>query len=500
MVQKIKIANKVAKVSTDVRIDDVRGQYYTHVVGGYTPFVSSLSQYIRTSVPIEAVSGNQFDIAFDTGNAAFYSNMCVVVEIPQIALGDLVVVPNTPIVPVPGHGLIRYCKYPGVRLFARVELLVNKKVVESYTADNVIDYRFNEIDVAKQVAFDRCVGQEQIGACKYAYNADQTGVPIANDQQLWGAFGNGPQTPKNVQPTLTLAIPILFNAFRDSSIINVDKFLSINQRSLRVTFPMMSDIVSHYINMPIAVPPPSFRFTSITVFTRAIFVDPEMVELYSRSQKTLVRNYQTMTSTITSTDVQTFSLDRIQYPVEAMYVKFVPVENTVAATSLSGSNIPTYDFWYVPAKLTRTITPISFISVTPLGAMFQNGVTYESWSMADLVDNLSLSILNVNLYSGPVVPTFMSAFVPWDERSILQSAPYPGSYVFNFSQCYRGDLTRGAAGYLDFTVATQKTMQFQLKNASLTSPVRMIIGVRFLNYYEPLASGNGIQYAFSVQV
>ncbi len=187
----------------------------------------------------------------------------------------------------------------------------------------------------------------------------------------------------------------------------------------------------------------------------------------------------------------------IKYPIECMYVRFVPKVNSVAATTLSGSNIPTYDYWYIPAAVTKTVLPVSFLGVNPVTSVaYQNSVTYQFYETTEIIQGLQMLLQDVDIYSGVLDPQMLSSYSPFIERSTHSSTPWPGSYVFNFSQNFRGDLVRTAAGYADFTEFTNKLLNYQSAVISETFPCTMVLSCKYLNFYQAQAN-NIIEYAYA---
>jgi hypothetical protein len=482
-------ARNIACLSGPPEFGDVSSQYYSYIEATYKPFVSVLSQYVRTNLQQKDISqGTLLECAFDTGNSTFIGDLMVMVQFPQVTLSSLTVVPGMTIQPIPGYGRIRYCAYPGLRLFSQVNMVINGKIVEQYNPNNAIDFFFHELDVNKRETFARCVGQQQLQLAPYSWAFDQYQNPIVPDKQLYTYYSDGPQTPRNVQPPLTMAIPLLFNWVRDNEIAISTDYMNINVRSVQFQVVPMSQIVSHYADAPIAVPSAGFTFTAASVYARSIFMNTEVASLFTRKQRYMVRTWRTYTQPYTAAAPNApgqFSLDAVKFPVECMYVKFIPNINATEASTLSGANIPSYDYWYIGAQITKSSLPISVMSTNATtGAVFQNSISYQFGSMADVVQNIDLSVQEVDLYDGAIDTTTAGQYLPVVESSIQRGAPYPGTYVFSFSQRYKGDFSRTAAGYMDFTLFGDKNLTFGSNIISPAFPVTMIISVKCLNFID----------------
>lgn len=129
---------------------------------------------------------------------------------------------------------VRYCEYPGQRLFKKVKFEVNGNPLDDYTPEAMMMYQKFKVVPAKQVGWMRLVGQEVpidaytdlmsvAGQASYPASAGHvsslggTGVtakagPAAavHTARKLQQVVNGPQTPKAVQPPLEMWVPLIF--------------------------------------------------------------------------------------------------------------------------------------------------------------------------------------------------------------------------------------------------------------------------------------------------
>jgi len=133
---------------------------------------------------------------------------------------------------------VRYCEFPGERLFKDVQFNVNGNPLDEYTAMAAIFFQKFCVPPGKQVGWNRLVGQENPIPCyselcsingtsqwpSVAVNLTQFGTttpaPVSpvNDvitARRLGSIVNGPQTPQATQPALDMWIPLLFWFNRD---------------------------------------------------------------------------------------------------------------------------------------------------------------------------------------------------------------------------------------------------------------------------------------------
>lgn len=133
------------------------------------------------------------------------------------------------------QNLVRYCEYPGERLFSKISFEVNNNPLDEYDSEVQAMCRKFEIGDEKLVGYKRLVGQEvaRDGYTALSYStvsdSDANGtaaqlasaVPVIADagngrtgnidiSRQKVAVCNGPQTPKVVQPALDLWVPLKF--------------------------------------------------------------------------------------------------------------------------------------------------------------------------------------------------------------------------------------------------------------------------------------------------
>ena len=106
---------------------------------------------------------------------------------------------------------MRWCAFPGERLFQRVQQEVNGNPLDEYTFHAVNMYREFRIAPNKRLGWDRCVGQEvpQDGFVRQNNWASNGANPMAH--RLLARVANGNQTPSGQKSgSLEMFIPLLF--------------------------------------------------------------------------------------------------------------------------------------------------------------------------------------------------------------------------------------------------------------------------------------------------
>lgn len=491
-------AKRLARLADGAEIDDLQNCPYTSFIAGrYVPFVSAMSVYTRQAISLlPGTAEKNISVQIDAGNANFIGDLMIQVEIPQIALADLDFSPLWPIWPAEGYGQIRYCQFPGIRLFEEVSLVYNGVVSETYTWENVIEMMQHEMDENKRIAFEKCVGQQQMRGGPMSWSFDSEGAPVAPGVQLWQFYTDGPQTPKNVQGPLTLCIPIMFTVFRDESIA-IPNSLDANKRELRIKMTNLNNVVSHYNDAPVGTLKSTFQISAATLYTRCIYMNPQIASLFTARKKTLVRSWKTIRVLSNLPGLVSRTLDELKNPVEAMYARFVPQENLVAATSMAADNVSTYDYYYVAARVTKKLQKQSFIGVASDTTMFQNMLVMQMPSFTSPVLSIGLTVGETEFFAGRMSAVAAGPYLSFVESSVLRQPVHHGAFVFNFAQSYRGDRSRTASGYIDMARLGNKRLNWETNVVSADYPVYLLLSIRSLNVFEPRDDGT-TSYAFQV--
>jgi hypothetical protein len=160
---------------------------------------------------------------------------------------------------------VRYCEYPGQRLHKRVKFNVNGNPLDEYTDVAYMYYQKFHVAPGKQVGWKRLTGQEvpvtgysdlktitavnQYQTAATAF-ADVSGiaivgaprVPTTNTRQSVSLL-NGPQTAKEIQPTLDLWTPLIFWFNRDSRLAIPSISIPYGQRFIDITVADQNEIV-----------------------------------------------------------------------------------------------------------------------------------------------------------------------------------------------------------------------------------------------------------------
>lgn len=285
---------------------------------------------------------------------------------------------------------VRYCEYPGERLFTRVKFDVNGNPLDEYTIDAMMFYQKFRVAPGKETGWKRLMGQEipldavsdvcsVAGASPYpaavsnlTYNG--TAVPAAaapsnslETNRKLGKILNGPQTPKATQPQLDLWIPLLFWFNRDSRLSVASVSIPYGQRFITVYINQQSNLVftapgnlflrlvteswnnsdgtaagtgalnyhRYQTQTPVLLSNSSVSSSQsipgMELYINNIFVNPEIHDIYiKRIGFSLIRVHRYQSNRV-NTNQNELLMSQLKWPVETLFVGLRPTWNIDSA-------------------------------------------------------------------------------------------------------------------------------------------------------------------------
>lgn len=297
------------------------------------------------------------------------------------------------------RNFVRYCEYPGNRLFKLVKFDVNGNPLDQY--DQMVPTMLEKFCTLphKRVGHDRLVGQEvpvvgykpvtsatvkdpdtntpntiskftkgqsnqTVGL--YASNALASATAVSHalsssenvfdvSRELMHVV-NGPQTPKPIQPPLEIWNKLRFWFNEDVRLSIPSVSIPFGQRYITIDLASQSDLLfeAPSIFVKKVVDNENNRTTSYTPYFRAngvndvtvenielyinnIFVNPEIHDIYiKRIGFSLIRVFRQHTQTCSQSGTEEKLLSQLKWPVEYMFVGLRPRWNVTGVTNLTG--------------------------------------------------------------------------------------------------------------------------------------------------------------------
>lgn len=298
------------------------------------------------------------------------------------------------------RNLVRYCEYPGNRLFKLVKFDVNGNPLDQY--DQMIPTMLEKFCTLphKRIGHDRLVGQEvpitgyKPVKCASVKDADSntpttiTRFGKGQSNQTVGLYNspavalnttlgttlssinttydvsrelmqvvNGPQTPKPIQPPLEIWNKLRF-WFNDDVRLSIPSVsIPFGQRYITIDLASQTDLVyespSIFVkkvdnsdNAQKVTFTPYYRTNGISdltienieLYINNIFVNPEIHDIYiKRIGFSLIRVYRQHTQTCSQSVSEEKLLSQLKWPIEYMFVGLRPRWNTTGVTNQTGT-------------------------------------------------------------------------------------------------------------------------------------------------------------------
>ena len=232
------------------------------------------------------------------------------------------------------QNLFRWCSYPGERLLKKVKFEVNGNPLDEYTSDSTNFHREFLVQPNKELAWDRCVGQEE-PELGFADQPNWVGsgiaaADVAHRTAVTTTSGN--QTPTGAKTTdLELFIPLLFWCNRDPRLAVPSVAIPYGQRFITVELASAEELVGEVgrgANLDLwaesnreaggALSPATL--SKIELYINNIFVNPEVHNIFiKRIGFTLIRVHRQQTHDSSGGD-ETVLLQNLKWPIEALFV------------------------------------------------------------------------------------------------------------------------------------------------------------------------------------
>jgi len=489
IIKSIQNARKLSGFTPIATADDLTKNLDCWVRKRYVPCVSSIHQYFRASPEGIPAFGETVKFDFNSSNALFTGDIFIKIEIG--AIGDPTMdaqvrsylAGTNPTFDPSTAWKYAYCDYPGISLIEQVQFLISGNPIEQYSREEMLDYVFHELTAEKRLNFLRMLGQQDPRIMSY-YNPD-------NETNVQIPFFDGPQTLKYYQPALTVYVPIMFAWCLDSKQPLNNQFLPENNRSIQISFGALNRIIRAENLLTGATKVINSKDLSMfaTSYSRAVFVDERLTPIFMEQKKVIVKSSLTRSFLLDNTITQ-INLQQFSYPIEMMYLRFVPTENV----DFAGNQKFAFSNWYKPSQIITETTLIPRFSTILPGPPVLVGTPAVAYVETEIIKSMSLTMTDTDIYPGAPTGIFYSDYLP-EVNGLLLKTSRIGAYVIPFSQYYDGILTDRTAGYLDFSQVDNMVLSWNAPGITTTNKVNLTIGVRYMNYYEPTVAGVTFRYA-----
>lgn len=441
----------------------------------FKPYVSIAHEYIKTPAKGTTLLGSYLEPTKQGSTVKF--TLPVQGQLTSDAVVHLRI---TGLSAISNLDKVKFVDFIGHRIFRNVRFVLNEVVLDEYTADRYNIYWQWKLPAGKETGYMRCVGQE------VPHTGYLVADPAVDEVRQYVTFGDGPQTFKNVQPTLDLWIPMLFwwkdvmnalpNYLFPYGQTNIEIDLE-NETNL-VSYAKYSGLSGKIYNSPV--------ISTCELYVSNIYVLPEIAKILKyRFGFQLVRVTKTHKAMGVTNPADRIQLNQIKFPVEAMYVGFRPVAN------LSYSQR-----WYRNVVLTERLVPMPI--VVGAATVEVNNAAYLD--EAAVVAKVGIDTMGIGLYP-QIEPTFYNSYLPFKYGQQLKTPRDIGWMMFNFN-FYPAE--NQPSGYIN----TSQTREFYLNYVSDTdtngnylisnsNPVDVLIVADCINLLLSDSTGKGATMKFA---
>ena len=213
--------------------------------------------------------------------------------------------------------LFKYCAFPGLRLLKNVTLKSDEVLIDEYTSDDAVNYAKLFVRADQKIGWMRCHGQQEEKLAQY----------MANNFMGTLTYCDGPQTPKEIQPSLEMFIPLQFWFCKDVSQAILNDLIANTQRAVTCELSSLEKIIIALIpdvNNPgamISTPLPFSKMPiEIELYSNNLFVNPEVYDVFaSRIGFNLIRVHKRHTCHIQHVK-DLYHMSQLKYPAEYLIV------------------------------------------------------------------------------------------------------------------------------------------------------------------------------------
>lgn len=233
-----------------------------------------------------------------------------------------------------GDKYIRYCDYPGERLFKNVAFSVNGNPLDQYPNDLYPFHREYKIGTDKLAGYRRMMGQQSEIPVKMAASGGRaSGVTQSS------LITKGPQTPLATQPQLELWVPILLWYSMDVRLSLPSVAIPFGQRFLDLDICNTNEILQHCGASSLDDSPGTnpingdVSIKTMELYIDNIFVQPQIHDIYvKRIGFNLIRVYRFQKDTYTNPSGNTL-MSSFKWPIESIYGGARPAANIDVTSS-----------------------------------------------------------------------------------------------------------------------------------------------------------------------
>ena len=451
-------------------IKDIEKSHLLYVVAHYKPFVSFGMEYYKVSkssptIPTSGISTVDCDIPL-VGD--FFADAGVYVTLSSVWTDS-------------GTGAeldqVRWCDFPGERLFSRVEFNVNGTKLDEYTAEAVVMNRQCHLPENKRLCYFRCMGQELPNNAFVDELSTATATALPQARYSLNVF-TGNQTPKapatGSTVSLSLFIPLYFWFNRDPRLAFCSAAIPSGNRRISMDLCVANQLINTFVRGSSVTGSASTPVVgSFVLYINNIFVQSQVHDIFmARIGSSLIRIHKIHTYTINTASDESL-LSSLKFPIEYMKCGLRPTANITIPTDTSRR---TYlDAWHRFTQVTNTSLSVNLSNSASTPAQ----ATCSYYVYSPTITNLSLTIQGVQFYID-TPREFFNNYIPLTYGGYQVSAPTDEGVCFITFALYPG--TYQPSGHINISRAREIYLKVNSPYTSSNTPADMIVVASAINF------------------
>ena len=350
---------------------------------------------------------------------------------------------------------VRWCEYPGHRLFKNVEFVVNGNKLDTYGTDEYNAYLAYKVPINKTLGYLRSIGQE------IPYVGTLVPNPIVDEYKEFRYFGSGAQTFKKTQPVLDLWIPLLF-WFKDIQCSLPGSIIPYGQTYVNIQLESLSNLISYaaYAGTGAYTPP---KIEKMELYMNNIFLQPDVYNIFIKKFGfQLMRVHKRHLKQNMTAPSDNVKLTSLMFPIETLYIGFRPVAN------LSNSQL-----WWRNTVCEEQEVPEAVV----IGgvALANNAIYYTETAP---IDSFGITSSGVTLYSDTNT-LFYNAYLPYRFGTTIKTPESVGWYMVNF--CLNPNAYQ-PSGYINVSRARETFLNYRSSYITSSTPTDLIVMADAINF------------------
>lgn len=351
---------------------------------------------------------------------------------------------------------VRYCEYPGERLFDSVRLDVSGNPLDVYTSDDVALHRQFEIGSDKIQSWNRCVGQQDF---------IQGSLMHENSSEVkW--FSNGAQTWKNSHE-LELWVPLIFWFNTNVALSIPSVCIPYGQRFISAKITALQNLIEakSFRNQPPVFTAPII--TEMSLYINNIFVNPEIHDIFiKRVGFSLIRIHLQQKKII---DLPKGSelFSSLKFPIETIYF------------GMRHSLKPGDSWWrYGKQEVKKQIMPVAY---TPTVTNSGTGIAFaeaEYMETQSIFTGIGLKAHGVTIYQKSPA-SFYNHYINYNRGKLVSPKDeHVYAFVFNlFPLAYQ------PSGHLNFSRSREMYLEYDAKiTGQYENTAELVISAKAINF------------------